>query len=475
MPSHRLPSTLALLVVLALGPGLVPAAVAQSADLSRVDAIVREEMDRQSIPGLALAVLSGDRVLLSKGYGFANLEHRVPVTPQTMFQSGSVGKMFTAAAVMALVERGTLDLEAPVRTYLPDAPASWSAIRLHHLLSHTSGIPDYTGDTFDYRKDYTEGDLATMAFALTLEYPAGQRWNYSNTGYVLLGVIISKVTGKPYWEYLRERLFTPAGMRTARVISESDVVPNRAAGYLVNAEGQYTNQNWVAPLTNTTADGSLLLSLDDMVAWAKVVRARSVIAPASWTRLQSPATLNSGRPYPYGMGWFVEELNGHPYLQHGGAWQGFKAQLSYFAASDLTVVVLANSRTADQLAIANRVGAAIDPALVPPAPPETPLAGVDPAITTYVRQVLEKTQRGELGLDDFEFVRQTVVPRLSAASATVLKPLGALQTLEPLTRMAEGDDTVYTYRAGFAQGTASVQVKLGPGGRLTGLRVQREQ
>lgn len=445
------------------------------ADVSTVDAIVAEEMERRHVPGLAVAVLKGRDLLLSRGYGLANLEHRVPVTPETMFESGSMGKMFTAAAILALVERGTLDLEAPVGRYLADAPASWSGIRLWHLLTHTSGIPDYTSDTFDYRRDYTEADLTRMAFALPLEFPAGQRWNYSNTGYVLLGVIISRTTGQPYWHYLRERIFTPAGMPTARVISEADIVPHRAAGYLVNADGQYTNQNWVAPVTNTTADGSLLLSLQDMVAWARVVRDRHVLSAESWARAHTPVTLNSGRPYPYGMAWFLDTVNGQPYRQHGGAWQGFLTQFSYYASSDLTIVVLANSRTADPLSIATRLAGAIDPTLAPPPAPTTPIRGVDPAVLAYVRQVLEKTQRGELALGDFEFVRQTIVPRLSAAAAATLRPLGALQALDPMARGSEGDDTVLTLRVRGAEGTASVTVKLGPGGRLTGLTVRRAE
>lgn len=448
---------------------------AQAADVSSVDSIVRAEMDGQRIPGLAVAILRGDRVLLSKGYGFANLEHGVPVTAQTMFQSGSVGKMFTSAAVMSLVERGILDLEAPVRTYLPEAPASWDAIRLKHLLTHTAGVPDYTGEAFDYRKDYTEAELARLAFEMPLEFTPGLRWNYSNTGYAVLGVLLSRVTGKPYWEYLRERLFTPAGMPTARVISEADVVPRRAAGYLVDSKGEYRNQDWVAPLTNTTADGSLLLSLEDMIAWARASRERRVIAESSWARVQSPVVLNSGKPYPYGMGWSVEEWNGKPYLQHGGSWQGFRTQFSYFAGSDLTVIVMGNSRTTDPLGIANRLAAAVDPSLTPPAPPAAPLAGVDPAISSYVKQILEKTQRGELTMADFEFMRQSLVPRLSAAYAAMLKPLGAIQIVEPQSRSFEGDDIVYTYRARFAQGVARVQVKLGPGGRLTGLFIRRAE
>lgn len=455
-------------------PGNVAPEV-QAADVSAIDALVRAEMERQRIPGLAVAILKGDRVLVSKGYGFANLEQQVRVTPKTMFESGSMGKMFTSAAVMSLVEKGVLDLEAPVKTYLPEAPSAWDGIRLKHLLTHTSGVPDYTSISFDYRKDYPEADLARLAFSMPLEFAPGLRWNYSNTGYVMLGVILSRVTGRPYWEYLRERIFTPAGMPTARIISEADIVPQRASGYLVDASGEYKHQEWVAPVTNTTADGSLLLSLEDMVAWARAARDHRVIAESSWARVQSKVVLNSGKPYPYGMGWFVEELNGRPYLQHGGSWQGFRTQFSYFAGSDLTVVVLGNSRTTDPLGIANRLAAAVDPSLAPPAPPSTPLAGVDPAISAYVKQVLEKTQRGELTMADFEFMRQTMVPRMSAAYAAMLKPLGAVQKVEPLSRSFEGDDTVYTFRVQFAQGLARVQAKLGPGGRLTGLFIRRAE
>ena len=184
-------------------------------DPAAVDAVVKDEMDKQRIPGVAVAVLRGATVLAARGYGFANLEHRVPVTRETMFESGSMGKMFTSAGMLAMIEEGNVALDSSVRVYLPGAPASWQPITIRHLLSHTSGIPDYTSDTFDYRRDYTEAELAKMAYALTLEFPAGARWNYSNTGYAVLGIILSKVGGRPYWQTLRERIFTPAGMPTA--------------------------------------------------------------------------------------------------------------------------------------------------------------------------------------------------------------------------------------------------------------------
>ena len=147
---------------------------------------------------------------------------------------------------------------------------------MRHLLTHTSGIPDYGPETVDFRKDYTEEELARLAFGLKLEFAPGSRWNYSNTGYVLLGIIVGKASGRFYGDLLAERVFAPLGMKTARVISEADIVPNRAAGYRL-VDGQLKNQEWVAPKLNTTADGSLYLSVLDLVAWDRGLRAGAVL------------------------------------------------------------------------------------------------------------------------------------------------------------------------------------------------------
>jgi CubicO group peptidase (beta-lactamase class C family) len=263
-----------------------------------IDTAVRRAMDTYRVPGMAVAVVHHGQLLAARGYGAAELEHRTPVTDETMFQSGSLGKQFTAAGVLALVEDGRLTLDSSVRHYLPQVPASWQPITIRHLLSHTGGVPDYTSDQFDYRKDYTDGELVAMAAALPLEFPAGARWNYSNTGYALLGIIITRVTGRPYHEVLRERIFTPAGMPTIRVITEADVVPHRARGYLPVAGG-WEHAAWVAPRLNTTADGSMLLSLRDMLAWNETVRQRRVLRPESWA-LMLAATRRAPIPRPRG-------------------------------------------------------------------------------------------------------------------------------------------------------------------------------
>jgi CubicO group peptidase (beta-lactamase class C family)/imidazolonepropionase-like amidohydrolase/Tol biopolymer transport system component len=441
--------------------------------MAAVDSVVRHTMERLRAPGVAVAVMRRGEVLLARGYGVAELEHQTPVTEETIFQSGSMGKQFTSAGIMALVEDGKLDLEASVRRYLPNAPAAWEPIRLRHLLDHSSGLPDYTGDGFDYRRDYTDDDLLRMAAALPLEFPPGARWNYSNTGYVVLGIIMTRVSGMPYHAYLRQRLFAPAGMPTVRVITESQVIPHRARGY-VPVPGGWEHATWVAPQLNTTADGSMLLSLRDMLAWNRVVRARTVLSPESWRRIFTPMTLNSGRPHPYGFGWFIGEAGGAPLYEHGGTWQGFVTQNSYYTGSDLSIVVLSNARTMAPAMIASAVAALFDTTLAPVPPVTTPRADPDTAATAYVARMLTKVAGGQLELTDFAFVRQTIFPRLKVAVTSLLGGKGAPTRMEYLTHRTLGDDVETEYYAWFGRERYRVIVSRGPQGGLTGLRVQPE-
>src|SRR5215469_6436679 len=251
--------------------------------LEQVDKFVLAEMQREKVPGVAIGVVSKGELVTAKGYGDANVELQVPVIRKTVFQSGSVGKQFTAVAVMLQVEAGKLALDDSITKYFPDAPSSWQPITIRHLLTHTSGIPDYTergaddsSGGIDLRRDYTEDELSKAAFSLPLEFEPGSRWSYSNTGYLLLGIIIHKVSGQFYGDILKERVFTPLGMKTARVISEEDIVPNRSAGYrLVN--GELKNQEWVAPTLNTTADGALYLSMLDFISWDRGLRSQAIL------------------------------------------------------------------------------------------------------------------------------------------------------------------------------------------------------
>jgi CubicO group peptidase (beta-lactamase class C family) len=307
-----------------------------------IDKYVQAEMARQKIPGLALLVSRSGRVVRAQGYGLANVELQVPVKPETIFQSGSMGKQFTATAVMMLVEEGKIGLEDPLTKFFPDAPAAWTQVTIRELLSHSAGFTDYPKN-FDMRKDYTEAQVLKIVEAIPLAYTPGTRWSYSNLGYLTLGIVIHKVTGEFYGDFLQERIFRPLGMNTTRIISEADIVPNRSAGYRL-VKGELKNQEWVAPTVNTTADGSLYFSIEDLAKWDAALYTDKLLKRSSLEQMWTVAKLKNGQPNSgdYGFGWFIEARNGHRIVEHEGAWQGFETDIVRELDDKLTVVVLDN-------------------------------------------------------------------------------------------------------------------------------------
>lgn len=432
-----------------------------SDNLDRIDSFVLAEMARQKVPGLGIAVVKTGRVLVAKGYGFANVEHHVPVRPETIFQSGSVGKQFTSAAVMLLVEQGKIGLEDSVRKFFPEAPASWGAITVHHLLTHTSGIPDYEfGEgprSVDLHRDYTEDELARFAFGLPLEFSPGSRWNYSNTGYLLLGIIIHKVSGQSYGDFLHDRVFSPLGMNTARTISDEDIVPNRASGYRLD-KGVLKNQEWVSPTFNATADGCLYFTLRDMIAWDKGLRAGAILSPKSWEQVYDPVKLNSGNRYPYGFAWFIDTLgNGNLRLHHGGTWQGFYSYISRYQGEDLTIIVLANLADSNPARFVDGIANIFAPSLLPPE--LKPIPDPEPTVRERLDALLRQARDGRLSPTEFAYVRAGFFPDLAKEYQEQLLKLGTIQKVALLERKVRGDDRIYTYEINFE--TESIIVTLG--------------
>src|SRR5258708_15600129 len=279
-------------------------------DTAAINRYVQAERERQHIPGLSLAVLVGDRVLLSRGYGFANVELHVPASDSSVYQSGSMGKQFTAALVEMLVEKHLVRLDDSIVRWFPEGAAVWQGITVRRLLTHTAGVAEYTDSTFDYRKDYTEDELVRFAASRPLDFRPGERWSCSNTGYLLLGALIHRVTGRFYGDLLRDSVFDPEGMRDSRVISEADIVPNRAAGYRLE-NGALKNQEWLAPTLNTTADGALYFTVRDLTRWAIALNHRRVPSPAALDTAWSSVRLSDGANYPYGLGWYLGPQRTH--------------------------------------------------------------------------------------------------------------------------------------------------------------------
>jgi CubicO group peptidase (beta-lactamase class C family) len=316
---------------------------------------VRGEMQKQHIPGLSLLVAKNGQIVRAEGFGLANVELQVPVKPETIFQSGSVGKQFTATAVMMLVEEGKVALDDPLTKYFSDAPPAWNGVTVRELLSHTAGFTDYP-EKFNFRKDWTEGELLKVVEGIPLAYPPGTKWDYSNLGYLTLGILIHRVTGEFYGDFLQQRIFQPLEMKTTRIISEADIIPNRAAGYRL-VKGELKNQEWVAPMVNTTADGSLYFSILDLAKWDAALYGEKLLKRSSLDLMWTPVKLKDGRPNKgdYGFGWFMTERRGHHVVGHDGAWQGFKTAVARYVDDRLTVVVLANLAEAKPEAIAQHV------------------------------------------------------------------------------------------------------------------------
>jgi CubicO group peptidase (beta-lactamase class C family) len=206
----------------------------------------------------------------------------VAVHADTLFQTGSVGKQFTAVAVMLMVEDGKLRLDESVGTYLPAAPKSWAPITVRHLLTHTSGLP--ASQSYDLQRNYTDEELLAGFYKAKLDFSPGARWSYSNVGYELLGILVRKVGGESYGDILAERVFTPLHMDTARMLSDRDIVMNRAAGYELTEAG-LRNQEWVAPTANSTGDGAVYLTALDFVKWDVGLQEQRILKPQSWAEI----------------------------------------------------------------------------------------------------------------------------------------------------------------------------------------------
>jgi CubicO group peptidase (beta-lactamase class C family) len=442
-------------------------AIAQDAATTRVDEFIKTEMEKQKIPGVSLAVVKDGKPLIVKGYGFSNLEHQVPVKPETIFQSGSVGKQFTAMAVMLLVDEGKINLDEKIGKYLGDVPESWANITVRHLLSHTGGLTDYPKD-FDFRKDYTEDEILKRAKEIPVAFKPGEKWQYSNLGFVTLGIMIGKVTGKFYGDFLQERVFKPLGMTTARILNEADIIPNRASGYrLVN--GEVKNQAWVSPAINTTADGSLYLTALDMIKWDDALANGKLLKKSSYDEMWTPIKLNDGKTHPYGFGWALRSVNGKRVIEHGGAWQGFKAHIARFPENKLAVIVFANLIQTNQARLANGVAAIIDPELKP-----KPMIDPDPAFTAKTKELLLAVLDGKPDMSRFTPEMQTALTGQQDRLTAFLKTMGTMQGFNLMERTENSDGVRYRYQVVYTGMNLYLSMAVNKEGKISGFALQPE-
>jgi CubicO group peptidase (beta-lactamase class C family) len=314
---------------------LCPSAFAQ--DLARMDQVVKSYADEaKTFMGSVLVAREG-QVLVSRGYGSANLEWAIANTPATKFRLGSITKQFTAAAILLLEERGKLRVDDLVKKHVPDAPAAWDQVTIFHLLTHTSGIPSFTGFP-DYR---TAKLVSTTAEKLVasfrdrpLEFQPGEKGNYSNSGYLLLGHLIEKISGQTYEQFVRENIFTPLGMKDSGYDSNRNIIPHRASGYAPSPNGP-VNAEFIH-MSVPHAAGALYSTTEDLLRWTQGLFGGKLLSSASLQKMTTPVKND------YGFGLAIRAVNGRKVFDHGGGIEGFNTTLAYYPDTKLTIAVLAN-------------------------------------------------------------------------------------------------------------------------------------
>jgi len=301
-----------------------------------MEEVVQSYVRDSSFMGTVL-VARGSSVVLSKGYGSANLEWNIPNTPATKFRLGSITKQFTAASILLLEERGKLTLDDPIRKHVPDAPASWDEITIFNLLTHSSGIPNFTSLP-EYAELKLHDTPVAKAIAIVrdkpLDFVPGEKMSYSNSGYLLLGYVIERVTGGSYEQFVTDNIFTPLGMKDSGYDSNTAIVPRRAAGYTPSAAGP-VNAGYVH-MSIPHAAGALYSTTEDLLRWEQGLFGGKVISAASLAKMTTPFKGD------YALGVSVQTTNGRKAIQHGGGIEGFNTFLAYYPDSRVTLAVLAN-------------------------------------------------------------------------------------------------------------------------------------
>jgi CubicO group peptidase (beta-lactamase class C family) len=426
---------------------------------AEVDRTVREYMERTKAPGVSVALIRDGKTVLQKGYGLANLEADSPATAETVYRIGSLTKMFTAALVMRLVEEGKVGLDDPIVKHLPDLPKGYEKVTVRHLLSHTSGIPNYT-DLPEFwpraRERGTAKAMIEMAAKAKPDFVPGKGWNYSNTGYIVLGELVVKLRGKPYAQVLSDEITKPLKLTRTRYSNLGVVVPQRAAGYTAGPRNaDYLDMGWPG------SAGALESTVGDLVTFLTNLAPGYLKPPtvATMQRVEAPAK-------DYGLGFAVGKLKGHKMVFHGGGIPGFAAFCAEVPDLKVGVVVLTNFDDAKAETLARGLLGQMEQALKED---RVPVKDDQPELTAFSKSQLQRLFAGELKSEELtpEFAK-ILTPDLIQSTKQAFGNQGPITKFELLS--ADGATRSYLFEIGGEVLTATF--KLTPDRKIAGLVIK---
>lgn len=318
-----------------------------------VDSLAQDFIAQHHAPSVAIGLVRGRDTIALKAWGQADIEQDVAATAATVYRIGSVTKQFTSATVMQLVEQGKVKLDDSIAVYVPNLPAAWRGVKIRQLLNHTSGIPSYTDVGERWRKrwgdELTPDSLLAFTTSDSMWFPPGTKWRYDNTGYILLGMLIEKVTGKSWAINLSERFFQPLGMNTTYDCQNVPLIPHRARGYETVGEdgddGRWENTAYLA-MSQPYAAGALCSTVGDLARWNRALHTGHVVSAASYAALTTPEGVAATAQMHYGFGLIADTIAGRPFITHGGGIHGFITGNAWVPEAQLSVTVLTNSGSA---------------------------------------------------------------------------------------------------------------------------------
>ncbi|WP_108425216.1 serine hydrolase domain-containing protein [Flagellimonas amoyensis] len=320
--------------------GIQPILTAQDLE-SQIDRVLEAKFENSGTGAVFLATKNG-KIVYNKAFGLSNLEFQVPMQTDNVFEIGSMTKQFTAVSILMLMEEGKLQLEDDITKYIPEYPTHGHGITIHHLLTHTSGIKSFTsvkGLNAIAQNEMEPMQVIDFFKDEPMDFAPGAEFRYNNSGYVLLGYIIEKVSGMSYEDFVEQRIFKKLGMSSSRYASHSEVVPKRASGY--HKKEDYSNARHIS-FSIPYASGALMSTVGDMLVWEEAIKNHVLLGKETTQMAFTNYTLNNGKPINYGYGWHIKEFGSVLSYEHGGSIFGFKSMGVYLPKEDVYVIGLSN-------------------------------------------------------------------------------------------------------------------------------------
>jgi len=443
------------------------------AQADTVDDYIERHLSTDHIPGLSLVILKKGRIVKSRAYGLSNVENGAKASVTTVYPIASVTKQFVAAAILLLQQDGKLSLDDKAIRHLSSLPPSWSEITIRQLLNHTSGLPDIWNDLHaDMHAPTTPEKIIQTVAAARLLFAPGEKWEYSNTDYIVLASIITKVSGEPFDAFLKRRIFDPLGMTRTQLFDPEAIVPGRAGLYRREG-GKLFNVGYIEPSVVRGGDGGLVSTATDLAKWDIALDGNDLLTEASRRQMWTKATLRDGTHASYGLGWEIREIAGHPWISHSGSRPGAEAIISRFPDDGLAVILLTNLDHANVVGMARGIAATYQPALALPV--YKPIKDSEPKMALLAAALLSS---GAKPAPDESIFTSRMIALLKPdwdAFRGELARLGPLRQISLVERRADerSGRMLYRYRAVCAEAVSLLMIAV-RNGKIDDIGFQRE-